>query len=437
MPGACIFANPFDGRARPAPRPHRSTPGISVRPIRFLPFALTVALAAVIAFLLRPGAPPPVRIGVLHSLSGTMAVSERPLVDAVGLAVAEINAVGGLLGRPVEMVVADGRSDWGVFAAEAERLLVQEQVSALFACWTSACRQAVRPVVERHRHLMFYPVQYEGMEQSPNILYTGSAPNQQIIPGARWAMDQFGARVYLVGSDYVFPRTANLIIRDLIGAADGQVVGERYLPLGETAVADIVADIGAQRPDVVLNTLNGDSNAAFFAALERAGLADLPLLSFSVAEGEMLAWGGNRLTRHYGVWSYFQSLDREENHRFVAAYRARYGAERVTSDPVEAAYVGVHLWAQAVREEGSTDPRRLNAATLLRQSVAGPSGVVAVDAATRHLWKMVRIGRVRPDGQFEQVLTSAAPLRPAPWPAYRSREAWRSLAEDADDQETR
>lgn len=395
-----------------------------------------IASLVLTAFLLGLGlwwnagrAAPPVKIGVLHSLSGTMAVSEKPLVDAVRLAVEEINSRGGLLGRPVEMVVADGKSDWNLFAAEAERLIAGEKVSALFACWTSACRKALKPVVERHRHLLFYPVQYEGMEQSPNILYTGSAPNQQIVPGARWAMQQFGRRVYLVGSDYVFPRTANLIVGDLVTAANGEILGERYVPLGSGEVEAIVADIRRKNPDVVLNTLNGDSNAHFFAALGKAGLSDLPLVSFSVAEGEMRAWMGDRLSQHYGVWSYFQSLPGEANRRFVAAYQERFGAGRVTSDPIEAAYMGVHLWAQAVRDAASVEPERVNPA-LLRQTASGPSGIVAIDGATRHLWKMMRVGKVRPDGQFEQVFASSAPLRPAPWPIYRSREDWQALMKE-------
>lgn len=386
-----------------------------------------IALASSLAWWKTSQDLPPIRIGVLHSLTGTMADSERPLADAVRLAVEEINARGGLLGRQVEMVVADGRSDPASAAVEAERLITGEKVSALFACWTSACRKAVKPVVERHDHLMFYPVQYEGLEQSPNILYTGSAPNQQIVPGVRWAMQQFGKRVYLVGSDYVFPRTANLIIRDLVGAAAGEILAERYVPLGSPDVAEVIDEIRRKKPDVVFNTLNGSSNAPFFAALEKAGLGDLPLVSFSVAEGEMQAWGGGRLTRHYGVWSYFQSVQREENRRFIAAYQARFGADRVTSDPLEAAYVGVHLWAQSVHDEKSADPRRVNAAILLRQTFAGPSEVAAVDAATRHLWKMVRVGKVRADGQFDQVFASSAPLRPAPWPVYRSRAAWQAL----------
>lgn len=390
---------------------------------------VTVGLLVVVALAWKSFQDKPtIRIGVLHSLSGTMAFSEKPLVDAVRLAVEEINRHGGLLGRPVEMVIADGRSDWNVFAAEAERLIEKERVSVLFACWTSACRKALKPVVERHRHLMFYPVQYEGLEQSPHILYTGSAPNQQIIPGARWALNRFGKRVYLVGSDYVFPRTANLIIRDLVNAADGKILAERYLPLGSMAVEELVEDIHRQKPDVVFNTVNGDSNSHLFTALEKAGLKDLPLVSFSVAEDEQKAMGGAQLTQHYGVWSYFQSLPHEENRHFVAAWQARFGAGRVTSDPVEAAYVGVHLWALAVQDAGSPEPQRVNPA-LVRMSFNGPSGIAAVDSATRHLWKAVRVGKVGRDGQFEQVYASSTPLRPAPWPAYRTREAWQQLLE--------
>ncbi len=373
-------------------------------------------------------AAPPIKIGVLHSLTGTMAVSEKPLVDAVRLAVEEINSQNGLLGQRVEMVVADGQSDPAVFAREAERLIVQEQVSALFGCWRSDCRKAVKTVVEKHRHLLFYPVQYEGMEQSPNILYTGSAPNQQVVPGVRWALHEFGSRVYLLGSDYIFPRTANIIIADLLNASGGDIVGERYLPLGSSNMDAIIKEIAEKKPDVVLNTLNGDSNAVFFSALLKAGLGNQPLLSFSVEENGMLAWNGGELTRHYGVWSYFQSLPGTENQRFVAAYQARFGADRVVSDPVEATYTGVKLWAQAVQDANSSEPARVNTA-LLRQSIKSPSGIVAVDGDTRHLWKMMRVGKVRPDGQFKQVFASSSTLRPNPWPTYRNREAWHMLLE--------
>lgn len=373
-----------------------------------------------------------IRIGVVHSLSGTMALNETSLVNAIRLAVEEINAEGGLLGRTVEIVIADSQSEPAVAAKEAERLITREGVSALFACWTSTCRLAVKPVVERHRHLLFYPVQYEGMEQSPNILYTGSAPNQQVVPGTAWALREFGKRVYLLGSDDVFSRTANLIIRDLVIAGNGRVVGERYLPLGERqAFTDIVAEIAALSPDVVLNTLNGDSNGAFINALVAADMLRMPVFSFSVPEDGMKAWGGGRLRLHFGAWSYFHSLPEADNQRFIRAYQSRFGAAQLVTDPAVASYVGVRLWAQTVKEVGTADPRWTNSASLLRQSFAGPEGVVAVDAHTRHLWKRLRIGRVLADGQFNQFFSSTELMRPAPWPVYRSRAEWQVLIERA------
>ena len=381
---------------------------------------IALALATVLGLflLLRTHPAPPIRIGVLHSLSGTMATSERPLVDAVRLAVEEINAAGGLLGRPVEMVVVDGRSDDGIFAAEADRLIVREKVSALFACWTSSCRKAVKPVVERHRNLMFYPLQYEGLEQSPAIYYTGSTPSQQIIPGTHWALDTLGKRVCLLGSDYIFPRTANRIIRDLVRTNGGTVLAERYRPLGDADFSAAIAEIRALQPDVVLNTINGDSNTYFFRAQHAAGLGTIPVMSFSVAEEGLKAIGPEAFhPNHYAVWSYFQSIPGEANRRFVAAFRQRYGADRVTSDPVESTYVGVRLWAQAVSDAGSDEPQHVNQA-MLQQSMAAPSGIAAVDRSTRHLWKQVRIGKARADGQFELVWDSGEAMRPDPFPVY-------------------
>lgn len=371
---------------------------------------------------------PPIRIGAIHSLTGTMATSERALVDAVQLAVEELNANGGVLGRRVDVLVVDSRSDDRVAAAEAERLIVQEKVSALFACWTSACRKAVKPVVERHRHLMFYPVQYEGLEQSPHICYTGSAPNQQIMPGTRWALDHLGKRVYLLGSDYVYPRVANRIIRDHVVMNGGTVLAERYRPLGESDFAAIAEELRALKPDVVFNNINGDSNLSFFRALRDAGLGDLPVVSFSVAEEEAQAIGTQAFhSNHYAVWDYFQSLPGEANQRFVAAFRSRFGARRLTSAPVEAAYVGVHLWAQAVDDVRTEAPDQVISA-VARQSIAGPAGVTAVDRGTRHLWKRVLVGKARADGQFDIVWDFGDIVRPRPYPDYRSLAAWKALA---------
>lgn len=369
----------------------------------------------------------PVRIGVLHALTGTMAASEKPLVDAVRLAVEEVNAAGGLLGRRVEVVAVDTRSDPELAAAEAERLVVTENVAALFGCWRTACRKAVVAVVERREHLLFYPLRYEGMESSRHVIYTGAAPNQQVVPGVAWALGHLGRRVYLVGHDYIFPRAANRIVSDVVRASGGTVLGERYVPIGSRDLSAVAEDVARLAPDVVVNTINGDSNAAFFAALRERGLAGTAILSLSVAEEEMRAYGGSALPRHYAVWSYFQSLPGEANARFVAAFRALSGPVAATSDPVEAAWVAVHLWAQAVREVGETDPLRVGRA-VLHQSVIAPSGIVSVDASTRHVFRSVRVGKVRPDGSFEVVHDLGAPVRPNPFPVFRPRADWQRLA---------
>jgi urea transport system substrate-binding protein len=367
----------------------------------------------------------PIRIGILHSLSGTMAISEVAVRDAALLAVEEINQRGGLLGRPVEAVVVDGESDWEVFAQEAERLIVEEQVEVIFGCWTSACRKTVRPVFERLNHLLIYPVQYEGLETSPNIVYTGASPNQQIVPAVKWSLDNLGKRFFLVGSDYVFPHTANAIIRDQVTALRGEIVGEAYVPLGSAAVDDIVAQIVASQPDVILNTINGDSNIAFFRALRAAGIAasDIPTVSFSIAEPELLTMNLDDVVGDYAAWNYFQSVQSPENSAFVASFRARYGQDRVVSDPMEAAYFGVYMWAQAVEQAQSADVNLVRE-TILDQSFNSPGGIVYVDAQTQHTWKTVRIGQINADGQFTIVWSSQTPVRPVPYPPSRSQQAW-------------
>lgn len=395
---------------------------------RFLAIAgLVSASALAVLFMLSPASQPPIRIGVLHSLTGAMATSEAPLVDVVRLAVEEINASGGLLGQPVEMVVADGKSDDRVFAAEAERLITTEKVRALFACWTSSCRKAVKPVVEKHRHLMFYSLQHEGLEQSPNIYYLGAVPNQQIIPGVLWAFNNLGKRGYLLGSDYVFPRTANLIIKDLIRAKKGSILAERYRSLDGSDFSEIIAEIQALKPDVVFNTLNGDSNRHFFRALKGAGLGKLPVMSFSVDENLLQMLGEEAIhLEHYAAWSYFMSLSGEANQRFVEAFKKRYGAGRAISDSMETAYAGVHLWAQEVRGAGRSDPALINRA-LINGSIAAPSGILAIDSSTRHLWKQARIGKVRADGQFVVVWNSSDLIEPEPFPELHSYAEWQQL----------
>lgn len=370
---------------------------------------------------------PSIKIGVLHSLSGTMAASETPLVDAVRLAVEEANESGGLNGQTIEMIVADCRSDSAYCAQQAEKLITTDGVQALFGCWTSDCRNAVKAVVEKHQHLLFYPLQYEGLEQSPDIIYTGAAPNQQIIPMALWALQQRGKRFYLIGSDYIFPRTANLMVKDILLPNGGRLLGERYKPLGASDMTAVAKEIAALRPDFVVNTLNGDSNIHFFRALQESGIsaAQVPVFSTSVSESELVAMGADLMAGHYAAWNYFQSIDSPANKTFVESFKQRFGRDRVLDDPMEASYIGVKLWMDSVLSAGSTNVILLKS-ILGQQSMDAPEGIVAVDFDTRHLWKTVRIGKARPDGQFDVVWQSGAPIHPSPFPFYRNHAEWRA-----------
>jgi urea transport system substrate-binding protein len=377
-----------------------------------------------------PGEQPPIKVGVLHSLSGTMKISEQSVVDATLLAIEEINRQGGVDGRRIEPVVVDGRSDWPTFAAEADRLILQENVRVIFGCWTSASRKEVKQVVERHDHLLFYPVQYEGLEQSPNIVYTGALPNQQIIPAVKWFFDHRGKKFFLVGSDYVFPRVANEVIKDYLGSLGGTVVGEEYIPLGSHQVSRVVQQIVGAKPDVILNTTNGDSNIPLFRELRAAGVTAqaVPTVSFSIAEVELRSIGAELLAGDYAAWNYFQSIDRPQNSRFVERFRNRWGKDRVVSDPMEAAYTGVHLWAKAVRAAGTDAPQAVRRA-IPNQSMEAPQETVYVDMENQHLWKRARIGRIRPDGQFDIVWTSETITHPVPYPGFRTRAQWHGLLE--------
>jgi urea transport system substrate-binding protein len=391
---------------------------------------LLVALALSIVLWRKPAAGAeqgPIVIGLVLALTGPLATSEQALVAAVNLAVDEINQGGGLLGRRVELRIEDTRSIAAQTAADAARRLIDGQHAvALFGCWTSGCRQAVRPVVEQRRHLLFYPMAHEGMERSAHIIYTGATPNQQVLPAADWAMQGFGKRVYLVGNDGLFPHRVNAMLRDFIQLAGGRVLGERYVPLGSADVAAVMADLQAQQPDLVLSTLSGDSNRTFFDALVAAAMTDLPLLSFTAAEPEMRAYGGGRLDRHFTAWAYLQSLPGPANTAFLERLRALNGADTQASDPAVSAYVGVRLWATAVREVGSTQTEAVNA-NVLQQSVEAPHGFAAVDAQSRHLWRPLRIAQVRPDGQLAEVWQTARHIRPSPWPSFRSMDYWEAI----------
>ena len=353
-------------------------------------------------------------MGILHSLIGTMAVSETALVDATLMAIAEINDRGGVLGMPIEPAIEDGASDPTVFRQKAEKLLHQDRVATVFGCWTSLSRKAVKPVFEQYNGLLWYPVQYEGLEQSPNIFYTGSCPNQQVTPAVDWLLAQNRTRFYLIGSDYVFPRTVNKIVKGQLHHHACTTVGEAYASLGETDFHAIIQDIQCCQPDVVFSTLNGDSNLAFYQQYQAAGITadDIPIMAVSIAEGELQRMA-DLAVGHYAAWSYFQSIDTVKNHAFVQAFKQRYGSDRVTSDPIEAAYTQVYLWKQAVSLAKSVEIDAVRAAAL-GQTFEAPGGWVRVEA-NHHLWKECYIGKILPTGQFEIVSTSDTLIKPLPW----------------------
>ncbi|MET8577406.1 urea ABC transporter substrate-binding protein [Streptomyces sp. NPDC005012] len=357
-----------------------------------------------------------VKVGLLNSLSGTMAISEVTVHNALLLAVEEINADGGVLGKKLEPVSQDGASDWPTFAEKAQTLITADKVVATFGCWTSASRKAVKPVFERHRSLLFYPVQYEGMEQSPYIFYTGATTNQQIVPALDYLRKQGLTRLYLVGSDYVFPRTANKEIRAYAQANGMEVLGEDYAPLGSTEFSTIVNKVKDAGADAVFNTLNGDSNVAFFKEYKSAGLTakSLPVLSVSIAEEEVKSIGVQYLEGQLTAWNYYQTTPGAANEKFVEAYRAAYGEDKPTSDPMEAAYVSVHLWRAMVEKAGSFDPEKVREASD-GITFDAPEGKVTVDGATQHVHKTARIGKVGADGLIEEVWNSGKPIKPDPY----------------------
>ena len=353
-------------------------------------------------------------VGLLHSLTGTMAISEASLKDAELMAIAEINAAGGVLGRIIKPIVEDGESDPAIFALKAKSLLAKEKVATIFGGWTSASRKAVLPVLEEFNALMWYPVEYEGLECSPHIFYTGMCPNQQVSPAVDWLLQNKGKRFYLLGSDYVFPRTSNKIIKAQLKLNGGILVGEEYLSLGTTKFGEAIARIKQAQPDVVFNTLNGDSNLAFYQQYT-AGIAaaDIPIMAISITEEELRRIGGDVAAGHYASWSYFQSIDTPRNRAFVNNFQDAYGKDRVTCDTIEAAYSQVYLWKQAAEKAGSFDVKLLREAAY-GETFEAPGGKISIEQ-NNHLWKYCRIGKMLQNGQFEVVFTSPGPIKPQPW----------------------
>jgi urea transport system substrate-binding protein len=357
-----------------------------------------------------------IKIGSLHSLSGTMAISEKTVRDSVALAVEQINADGGVMGKQIEPVVEDGASDPAVFAEKAQKLITSDCVAAIFGGWTSSSRKAMLPVVEDNDALLYYPVQYEGLESSENIFYTGATTNQQIVPGLEYLKEQGAESMYLVGSDYVFPQTANRVIKAWAEANDVEILGEDYTPLGSTDFSTIVNKVRTANPDAVFNTLNGDSNVAFFREYANAGLTaeDTPVVSVSIAEEEVQGIGANNIAGQLTSWNYYQTIDNPENTSFVEAFKAKYGDNRVTSDPMEAAYTSLYLWKNTVEKAGSFDVSEIqdNADGV---SFDAPEGTVTINGENNHISKTALVGEIRPDGLIYEVWSSGEPIEPDPF----------------------
>ncbi|WP_459203974.1 urea ABC transporter substrate-binding protein [Ralstonia pseudosolanacearum] len=376
----------------------------------------------------------PIKVGILHSLSGTMAISETSLKDVALMTIDEINKSGGVLGRKLEPVVVDPASNWPLFAEKARGLLTQDKVAVTFGCWTSVSRKSVLPVYEELNGLLFYPVQYEGEEMSKNVFYTGAAPNQQAIPAVEYLMSKEGGgakRFFLLGTDYVYPRTTNKILRAFLhskGVKDSDIE-EVYTPFGHADYQTIVANIkrfAQGGKTAVVSTINGDSNVPFYKELGNAGLKakDVPVVAFSVGEDELRGIDTKPLVGHLAAWNYFMSVKNPVNDDFKKKWAAWVksnslpgGDKRVTNDPMEATYVGIMLWKQAVEKAGSTDVDKVRKA-MVGQQFKAPSGFMLAMNSNHHLSKPVMIGEVRGDGQFNVVWKTPTAIRAKPWSPY-------------------
>ncbi|MGV2908743.1 urea ABC transporter substrate-binding protein [Achromobacter sp. AGC25] len=360
-----------------------------------------------------------VTVGQLHSATGTMAISETGSIQSERLAIEQINAMGGILGRKIKIIQEDGASDWPTFAEKARKLLVSDKVATVFGCWTSASRKAVLPVFEKENGLLYYPTFYEGLEQSKNVFYTGQEATQQILSSLDWLSREKKARsFYLIGSDYIWPRTSNKIARKHIeNVLKGEVVGEEYYPLGHTQFGSLINKIKLKKPDVVFAVVVGGSNVSFYKQLKAAGVTSgkQKLLTISVTEDELLGIGGENAEGFWSCMKYFQSLDNANNKKFVEAFKAKYGANAVIGDVTQAAYLGPWLWKMAVEKAGSFDVDKVVAASAGLEFKEAPEGYVKIDP-NHHLWSKTRIGQIRKDGQVDVIFETPELIKPDPFP---------------------
>lgn len=357
-----------------------------------------------------------VKVGLLHSMSGPVAIVELPVIDAEKLAIEEINASGGVLGKQVVAILEDGASNWPRFAEAARKLLEVNQVAAVFGCYTSASRKAVLPIFEMQHGLLYYPTYYEGLEQSPHIMYIGQEAAQSTIPAIKWLMKNKGKRFFLIGSDYIWPRTTNGIARTIITAAGGSIAGEEYFPLDSGNYATAIRKIRETGPDVILSTVVGSANIALYRELNAARIngKTTAIMALAVTEVEAAEIGAANVQGVLTCMSYFQSLSTVQNRRFVQAFRSKYGATRVIGDTMEAAYSAVYLWKKAVERARSFDVARVIEASA-GMDWGAPSGRVQFHRDNHHLWKHTRIGMFRPDGQVD-ILFESPLVEPNPFP---------------------
>ena len=357
-----------------------------------------------------------VKLGILHSLTGTIAIAEASIVDAEKLAIDEINTSGGVLGKKIEPIIEDGASDWPTFAEKAKKLLQRDKVAAIIGCYTSASRKAVLPVLNQLHGLLYYPTYYEGQEMDKSVIYTSQEATQSVITAIEWMAKQQGKTFFLVGSDYIYPRTCNKIAKPTIARVGGSVLGEEYAPLGHTEFSSIINKIKSAKPDWIYSTVVGGSNVAFYKQLKAAGLdgEKQKLLSTVVSENEIDGIGKENATGYYACMGYFQSLKNPQNEKFVKAIKAKYGADRVVGDPMECAYNAVYLWKMAAEKAKSFDVDKVLAASS-GLTFDAPEGQIRIHATNHHVWKKVRVGRARSDGQFDIVYESGL-IEPNPFP---------------------
>ncbi len=360
-----------------------------------------------------------VTVGILHSVTGTMAISETGSVEAEKLAIDQINAAGGVLGRQIKFIQEDGASDWPTFAEKAKKLLVNDKCASVFGCWTSASRKAVLPVFEQYNGMLYYPTFYEGLEQSKNVIYTGQEATQQILAGLDWIIKEKGAKTfYLLGSDYIWPRTSNKIARKHIVDKHGlEVVGEEYFPLGNTQFNSVINKMKLKKPDVIYAIIVGGSNVAFYKQLKAAGidLSKQNLMTISVTEDEILGIGGENIAGAYACMKYFQSLDNPNNKLFVPAFKKMWGQNVVIGDVTQAAYLGPWLWKLTAEKAGSFDVDKIAAASPGVEFKGAPEGYVRIHE-NHHLWSKTRVGRARTDGQYDVIYETAGLMEPNPFP---------------------